>query len=240
MNNDELNCGIYCILNIANCKLYIGSSVNLSARFRKHISELRRRKHHNQYLQNSFNKYGEENFVFVVLEFVRDEKKVTEIEQSYIELFSHNVLYNMNVNATNSLGLKRKSATKNSKEVYQFSMDGVLIKEWKSIDDAATSLNIPWRNIMNMCQKTKTKVNGVTYFTKSVGGFAWSYNKNYIAPQYKNKKKVGQYTIDGIFIKEYESTTDAQKQLKLTRLHASDVCNGKRKSSGGFIWKYVE
>lgn len=227
-------------MNIANCKLYIGSSVNLSARFRKHISELRRRKHHNQYLQNSFNKYGEENFVFVVLEFVRDEKKVTEIEQLYIELFSHNVLYNMNVNATNNLGLKRKSATKNSKEVYQFSMDGVLIKEWKSIDDAATSLNIPWRNIMNMCQKTKTKVNGVTYFTKSVGGFAWSYNKNYIAPQYKNKKKVGQYTIDGIFIKEYESTTDAQKQLKLTRLHASDVCNGKRKSSGGFIWKYVE
>lgn len=237
MNN---NSGIYCILNIINSKIYVGSTVDLKTREQTHFSHLRNKAHHNQYLQSAFNKYGENNFIFTVLEFVEDTTILIQKEQLYIQKFSPDVLYNINPNAASNLGIKHKNAHKNNCKVYQFSMDGVLIKEWKSIDDAATSLNIPWQNIRRMCEKTTMIVNNVEYLSKSAGGFAWSYDKNCVVPQYKNKKKVGQYTIDGIFIKEYESTTEAQKQLKFTHLHVSDVCKGKRKSSGGFIWKYVE
>jgi group I intron endonuclease len=47
---------------------YIGSSVNISKRWIKHRYLLRLQKHFNQFLQNSWNKYGLDAFKFVVLE----------------------------------------------------------------------------------------------------------------------------------------------------------------------------
>jgi len=233
-----MNSGIYCILNITNCKLYIGSSVNLSARFSKHISNLRKGRHHNQHLQKSFNKYGEENFVFVILQIIENKKEIIAIEQSYIELFSSDVLYNINVNATSNLGLKHKKAIKNSQKLYQFTINGELIKCWNSIDEAAIALNLQYKNIMRMCSKRKMTVNGVSYLSKSVGGYAWSYEKDFTCEKYNNNKKVQQYTLDNVLIKEYENIASASEETKCG--HISDVCKGKRKSSGGFIWKYVK
>lgn len=40
----------------------------------------------------------------------------------------------------------------------------------------------------------------------------------------------------GVIIKEYESIADAQKETGIR--HVSCVCRGKRKSAGGFLWKY--
>lgn len=62
--------GIYKITCTANNKIYIGSSVNLQKRKCEHFRELRRRKHRNSYLQHAWDKYGEETFVFEVVELV--------------------------------------------------------------------------------------------------------------------------------------------------------------------------
>jgi hypothetical protein len=40
------NSGIYCIKNIINNKLYIGSAKNFRIRFNIHLSQLRKNKHH--------------------------------------------------------------------------------------------------------------------------------------------------------------------------------------------------
>lgn len=45
--------------------------------------------------------------------------------------------------------------------------------------------------------------------------------------------------MDGVFVREYNSITDAQK-LFTTRVNISAVCRGERKSAKGFIWKYAE
>lgn len=59
--------GVYKIVNKTNGHFYVGSSVNLNKRFWRHKNELRKDKHHCLFLQRAWNKYGEENFEFVVL-----------------------------------------------------------------------------------------------------------------------------------------------------------------------------
>lgn len=60
--------GIYKIINIKNSKVYIGQSVDIKERRDSHFEALKSNRHYNKYLQNSFNKYGEENFKFEVIE----------------------------------------------------------------------------------------------------------------------------------------------------------------------------
>lgn len=62
--------GIYRIVNTVNGKFYIGSTVNLHKRLQRHRYDLRRNAHHNQKLQNSWNKHTEDAFSFEIIEFV--------------------------------------------------------------------------------------------------------------------------------------------------------------------------
>ena len=59
--------GIYQIKCKTNNKIYIGSSVNIKQRWKYHKWQLRAGKHDAKYMQNCWNKYGEEDFVFSIL-----------------------------------------------------------------------------------------------------------------------------------------------------------------------------
>lgn len=63
----ERICGIYFIKNIVNNKLYIGQSNNIYKRWNNHKNDLKNNRD-SKYLQSSYNKYGEENFVYGILE----------------------------------------------------------------------------------------------------------------------------------------------------------------------------
>jgi len=67
--------GIYEILNLENNKRYIGQSVNITSRWSQHRSSLRKGIHGNTYLQSSWNKYGEQAFVFRILELIDPNNK---------------------------------------------------------------------------------------------------------------------------------------------------------------------
>ena len=51
------NSGIYLIINLQNNKFYVGSAVNVRKRKNKHLQQLRKNKHDNQYLLKEFCKY---------------------------------------------------------------------------------------------------------------------------------------------------------------------------------------
>ena len=55
-----------------------------------------------------------------------------------------------------------------------------------------------------------------------------------------NATPILQFDKKGKFIKEYKCEIEAIKELGVNSNHIPEVCNGKRKTFGGFIWKYKE
>ena len=75
--------GIYSITNTINNKKYIGQSVDVKSRIRNHKWALKHNKHQNDHLQKSFNKYGQDCFVFDVVCECREEE-LDDLERFYI------------------------------------------------------------------------------------------------------------------------------------------------------------
>lgn len=51
-------------------------------------------------------------------------------------------------------------------------------------------------------------------------------------------KKVEQYTLDNILIKEWNSIKEAGKELHINQGNIVNCCKLKRKTAGNYIWKY--
>jgi len=86
--------GIYSITCKVSGNRYIGSTKNLYERWMKHRGLLRRNLHHCRHLQFAWNKYGEEEFEFEVLETCLPEDTIlVSREQTWIDKFKKN-LYN--------------------------------------------------------------------------------------------------------------------------------------------------
>jgi len=118
--------GIYVIKNLSNSKVYVGSSKNLETRWKIHKLRLTKNKHENQYLQNSWNKYGENCFQFELIEEVVIQELLHKVEKMWIDFFnstSDQFGYNIQkVPGRGRLGIKMLEVTKqklsklNSKE----------------------------------------------------------------------------------------------------------------------------
>lgn len=93
--------GIYKIINVINNKFYVGSAVDLRRRKTRHFSELRNGKHNNRHLQAAWVKYGEQAFVFVVVEELSDDADLLAAENIWLkEHVGKDYCYNLGVDAT--------------------------------------------------------------------------------------------------------------------------------------------
>lgn len=62
-------------------------------------------------------------------------------------------------------------------------------------------------------------------------------------PELGNKRYVEQYDLNGNYITKWETVVEAAKIFNMKHPHKSkiyEVCNGKRNSAHGYIWKYVQ
>src|SRR5688572_16517792 len=80
--------GIYRIRNLINGKVYIGQTINFYQRYLDHYKELKGNYHCNEYLQNSVNKYGINNFVFEFFEYIEINQQLLNFaEQKYLDFY---------------------------------------------------------------------------------------------------------------------------------------------------------
>lgn len=101
--------GVYTIKNSVNGKQYIGSSTNMTRRWKNHVSKLRLGTHSNHHLQSAFDKYGSDAFLFVPL-MICDPKDVLIYEQFFLNIL--NPEYNNRIKAESNLGLKLSNETR--------------------------------------------------------------------------------------------------------------------------------
>ena len=89
----ERPAGVFQVKNTVNGKVLLGSSLNLEGPLNAHKFMLTIESHRNEVLQQEWNEYGEDNFVFEILETVkvRDDPsfalsdELTLLEQIWIE-----------------------------------------------------------------------------------------------------------------------------------------------------------
>ena len=102
--------GIYKIINKVNNKFYIGSATNFYNRKSKHLQLLRKNLHTNTHLQNSYNKYGEDNFKFKLIEECKKEELPVR-EQYYLDNLNYD--YNICTVVEGRWGLTHTEEVKN-------------------------------------------------------------------------------------------------------------------------------
>lgn len=106
--------GIYKITNIINNKLYIGQAKNIHLRWLEHKCRLRNNYADNSYLQNAWNKYGENAFSFEVLE----ECSISELNNreafwmKELNSLDRKFGYNLSCQETNRTILSKETRTK--------------------------------------------------------------------------------------------------------------------------------
>lgn len=129
--------GIYTIKNLKNNKLYIGSSVEIEKRIRTHFVNLIKNNHSNLKLQNSYNKYGKENFIFEILETFDEIERddLFTIEQKYIDSYDFDTLYNL-TNIANCGGPELLK-----KESFIIDLRGNILEEFNCLIDIAKYFN---------------------------------------------------------------------------------------------------
>lgn len=105
---------IYRITNMANGKYYIGSADSFARREWQHKYALRKKEHKNPRLQAAWDKYGEEMFVFEILEQIPEGESQLKAEDKWLkEHVGRPECYNINTGAELSrLGLKLSDESK--------------------------------------------------------------------------------------------------------------------------------
>lgn len=195
--------GVYTITNLVNGKIYVGSTKqSFKERWACHLCLLKGNKHINTHLQSSWNKYGESNFKFEILEKYPIELCLS-MEQYWINMLNvcnRKFGYNQNVLSTGRFGSKlseeskRKIRKARSKQencgqivILKFNLCGVFLKRYSSLKIASIENNNIGTSNISKCAK------GIY---KTCGGFIWKYEnilkirKNRANQLLINKKEV--------------------------------------------------
>jgi len=142
------NCGIYKITNTTTGGFYIGQSSDLKCRRRTHFNSLCRGVHYSTHLQNAFNKYGKDCFIFTVILYCEPEE-LTYYEQSLVDLYDppYNICKECVISAK---GVKRtEEMNKRKSEMYK----GRIIS-----DESKQKMRDAWKTRLPATEETRNEM----------------------------------------------------------------------------------
>lgn len=235
---------IYKITNLVNGKVYIGQTTGSpKRRLNRHVSDARARRS-NSPLQNAIMKYGVENFTFDVVICAFDRESTNLLEKFFIKEhksntkeFGYNLTdggegmdgYRHTEEAKRKLSLvgKDRQHSEKSKQKISLGNKGKVISEETKQKQRLTMVG------RRATEKTKQKMSLVRKGRK-------------ISDETKQKRTftkfvrpVEQLSIDGVLLNEYPSLTAAENSTDIDKGCICQVCKGKQKTAGGFLWRYV-
>lgn len=209
---------IYLITNDVNGKQYVGKTVDkISKRWNHHISDSFGTKHaektENRPLYKAINKYGIEHF------------HITEIEECPLEILSEREIYWIEYYNTYYNGY---NATLGGDGRHYLDYEKIITTYKKFLNAKKTA------EVLGIDRQTVTKV------LKATNSFTEREIKNNSNYHRSTTKKIGQYDKNTKkLIAIYNSVGEAESMIPTGR-HIPDVCAGRRKTAGGYIWRYIE
>jgi hypothetical protein len=238
--------GIYYIKNLINSKMYIGSAINLMRRKSEHFTRLSKNKHHNQHLQNSWNLYGKNKFVFEIIEYcdkhilIKREQFFLDVYKTYDKRFG----YNINLKAESSFGTKKTKKQihnrliKNGAKYFRvYNLNGKFIGEFLNKKECAKKLGLKNSSNITMCLNwtKKTLFNYIFIYTDELelldDKFRFTVRETSRPFMVFDNTK-----IYGIFINQ----TECAELFNLSNKNISAVLNGSKKSHYGLNFEYLE
>lgn len=222
--------GVY-LIKISD-KYYVGSSNNIGLRLRTHLSTLKNKTHHNQTMQNCWNKYGDASFS--ILEITNDcvgrERHYIEVLEPYMNHILDPVTLVRDETYRKRISESMKKHYENNdvwnkKEVHMYSLNGKYIRSFTSGTEAAEFIgNGDPSGIFQCC-------NGKAY---TAWKHKWSLTKvDKLVARKKNYKtrSIIKYSLNGVELERYSS------------LKETEVSNVRRAirdnlTAGGYKWSY--
>lgn len=241
---------IYRILNKINGKSYIGSTISLEKRFQQHINSSKWEScvSYNYPLQRAFRKYGIDNFDFLLIEEISQEK-VAEREKYWIKYY--NTLtnsgwgYNQTIETECALRdpeIHKKQIEESSKKCALVDKNNNILELYESLNDAARKNNRTnaASNIKRVCEGEYN-----TTFNGKIFRYVDNLN-NVIIPEIKTKKH--KLPIRGVSISDpndiviYESISEAARKENIDRGSLHKHLKGITRYSKvkNRIWNYIK
>lgn len=237
-------CGIYMITNLINNNKYIGSSKNIKQRLFTHRSNLRHNHHHNEHLQNAWNKYGEKNFDYLILEYCSEEDRVAR-EQYYVDTLKPEYNISIDIVELPSYSLesrKKHSETRKRKmaegsiakthctKLYVYTLQGEFVKEFNSESDAIRELKLTKSGINKTLKGENKHHHGYLLFKEK---------QDYVIPYVRTRKVDSQYKVIIVSNEnEYYEFKNAKECSKFFGVHIVSI-RGAILNNRKFLYKYM-
>ena len=222
---------IYLITNKINNKTYVGKTMNsLKKRFYSHCYDATKRSS-TTYLHRAIRKYGKDNFII-------EEIEKCEDNLGFREMFWISKLkpkYNQTLGGDG--GILGYSHTKDTRKLLSLKRKGKFVGHKNSFyNQTHTEEQKEKWSKMRKGQPSPCVFAGKSHKEESKSKTSQTLKNN---PNIK-RTKVFQYDIEGNFLREFQSISDAAKFVETNPSNIKYTCEGKFNHCKGYRWSYVK
>lgn len=221
---------IYKATNKINGKVYIGKTKD----FRKRKYEHTKIDVNNHLIfHKAIKKHGEDNSNWEIIDWADTREDINELEKHYIKKFN-----SFKPNGYNMTKGGDGGAMYNARPIICLTFSGEFVKRYESAAEAEREDGFHNVDVLVACKNPNRTCKGYIFM------FEDEYIKNgprkYKKPKSTSIKSAVQCDLNGKFIKEYESVTEAAIKTGILRTRISSALTGQSKTAGGFIFVYKD